>query len=282
MSTLRQRMVEDMQIRNLAVSTQKQYVHHVAAFARHFGRSPAVLGPEHVRAWQLRLIRDRGLSSSTLNVTVCALRFLYGTTLEKDWSVPRIPCAKREKKLPVVLTPEEVHRVLAVLTNLKHRAMLMAAYSGGLRVSEITALRIADIESARMVIHVRGGKGRKDRIVPLSPRFLETLRAYWRTHRPGPFLFPGPNPRRPITRGTISKVCAKAAGDAGVLKRVSPHALRHSFATHLLEAGLDVRIIQMLLGHTSLRTTTRYTHISTEKLRSIRTPLDLLADLPTP
>ena len=281
MNTLRQRMREDLRIRNLAPGTQRSYIANVAAFARHFNRSPADLGPEDVRAWQVHLVEERGVSWSTLNVAVCALRFLYGTTLGKDWAIRHIPYAKKEKKLPVVLTPDEVFRILAVLTNVKHRAILMVAYSAGLRVSEITNLRIEDIDSDRMVIHVRAGKGKKDRIVPLSPRLLDALRAYWRAHRPQQVLFPGPEPRRPITRSTISKVCRKAASDAGVIKRVSPHAFRHSFATHLLEAGVDIRTIQMILGHGALRTTAIYTHVSTEKLRTIKTPLDLLDDLPT-
>lgn len=282
MTNLRQRMLEDLRIRNLAEGTQRNYVHYVADFARHFGRSPADLGPEHIRAWQVHLVQDRRVSFSTLNVAVCALRFLYATTLGKDWTIRHIPYAKREKKLPVVLSPREVQRLLAAVTNPKHRAMLMVAYSGGLRVSEVAHLRIEDIDSRRMVIHVRHTKSRKDRFVPLSPKLLEELRAYWCISRPKPFLFPGTDPRRPITRSTIAKVCRKAARQAGIKKRVSPHTLRHAFATHLLEAGVDVRTIQMLLGHGSLRTTSRYTHVSTEKICSIRTPLDLLDDLPTP
>jgi site-specific recombinase XerD len=273
-------MLEDLRIRNLAEGTQKNYIANVAAFARHFGRSPAALGPEHIRAWQVHLVQERGVSWSTLNIAVCALRFLYGTTLGKDWTIRHIPYAKRDKKLPVVLSPREVRRFLDAVRNPKHRAILMVAYSGGLRVSEIAHLRIEDIDSKRMVIHVRHTKSRKERFVPLSPRLLEELRAYWRIGRPRSFLFPGPDPLRPITRGTIAKVCRNAARRAGIEKRVSPHTLRHCYATHLLEDGVDIRTIQLLLGHGALKTTSRYTHVSTEKLRSIRTPLDLL-DLPT-
>ncbi len=282
MTNLRQRMLEDLRIRNLAEGTQRSYVANVAAFARHFGRSPTELGPGHIRAWQVHLVEERKIAWSTLNVAVCALRFLYGTTLGKDWVIPYIPYAKPEKKLPVVLSPREVQRLLGALSNPKHRAMLMVAYSGGLRVSEVAHLRLEDIDSQRMLIHVRHTKSRKDRFVPLSPKLLEELRAYWRAARPRPFLFPGPDPLRPITRSTIAKVCKQAAQSAGIERRVSPHTLRHSFATHLLEAGVDVRTIQMLLGHAALKTTSRYTHVSTERLSSIRTPLDLLDDLPTP
>lgn len=280
MTRLRQRMLEDLRIRNLAQGTQRNYVHNVAAFARHFGRSPDELGPEHVRAWQVHLVEDRQVAWSTLNTAVCALRFLYRTTLGRDWPIRHIPYAKREKKLPVVLSPREVQRLLAAVSNPKHRAILMVSYSGGLRVSEVAHLRVEDIDSRRMVIHVRHTKGKKDRFVPLSPKLLGELRAYWRAARPRPFLFPGADPQRPITRGTIARACKKAAREAGIEKNVSPHTLRHSFATHLLEAGVDVRTIQVLLGHGALRTTSRYTHVSTEKLRSITTPLDLLDDLP--
>jgi len=274
---LRQRMLEDLRIRNLSEATQEAYLRQVAAFARHFGRSPAELGPEHVRSWQIHLV-ERGLSWSTLNIAVCALRFLYGVTLGRDWAVQFIPYAKPEKKLPVVLSPQEVQRLFDAVTNPKHRAILMVAYSGGLRVSEIAHLRVEDIDSQRMVIHVRRGKGRKDRFVPLSPKLLEELRAYWRASRPRPFLFPGADPRKPITRGSVARMCKDATHRANLKKRVSPHSLRHAFATHHLEAGTDVRTLQALLGHGSINTTCRYMHVSTEKIRSIRTPLDLLPD----
>ncbi len=276
MTRLRQKMLGDLRIRNLSERTQKVYVSHVAAFARHFGRSPAELGPAHVRAWQVHLAEERGLSWSSLNITVCALRFLYGTTLGKDWAIERIPYAKSEKKLPVVLSPREVHRFLCTLTNSKHRALFMVAYATGLRVRELAHLEVQDIDSDRMVIHVRAGKGKKDRFVPLSPKLLAELRAYWRIARPRPFLFPGAQAHRPITTGSIRGVCRRIAPMAGLKKRVTPHTFRHSFATHLLEAGVDLRTIQMLLGHGSLKTTSRYTHVSTERLRSIRTPLDRL------
>jgi site-specific recombinase XerD len=275
-------MLEDLRIRNLAEATQRNYVHHVAAFARYFGRSPTELGPEHIRAWQVHLVEERGLSWSSLNCAVCALRFLYGTTLGKDWVIRHIPFAKPEQKLPVILSPREVRRFLAVVTNPKHLAMLMVPYSAGLRVAEIAHLRLEDIDSGRMVIHVQHTKSRKDRYVPLSPKLLDELRSYWRGARPRPFLFPGADPSRPITTGSIREVCRIATSKSGLDKTVTPHTLRHCYATHLLEAGVDLRTIQMLLGHAALRTTSIYLHVSTERICSIQTPLDLLDDLPTP
>ena len=280
MTKLRQRMIEDLRIRNLAKHTQRNYIHYVAAFARHFGRSPANLGPEHIRTWQIHLVEERGFSWSTLNVAVCALRFLYRTTLGKDWAIDHIPYAKAEKKLPVVLSLSEVQRFLDAIVNPKHHAMLSVAYSGGLRVAEVSNLHVKDVDSERMVIHVRRGKHRKDRFVPLSPRLLIELRAYWRSARPQLYLFPGPDPTRPITTGTIREICRSATKKAGLKKQVTPHTLRHCFATHLLDAGVDLRTIQMLLGHAALSTTTRYTHVSVERLRSAPTPLDLLDLLP--
>lgn len=284
MTELRQRMLEDLEIRNLSENTKRQYIAHVAAFARYFGRSPADLGPEHIREWQVHLIHERGLSWSTLNVGVCSLRFLYRITLDKDWMIRHIPYAKPEKKLPVVLSLQEVMEFFSVVINPKHRCMLMAPYSGGLRVSEVTNLWVDDIDSQRMVIRIRRGKGKKDRFTILSPKLLVELRAYWRAAQPKPklFLFPGADPDRPITPGTILRVCRDAAHRAGLKKPVTPHILRHCFATHLLEDGVDIRTIQLLLGHESLKTTSRYTHVSTEKLRSVCSPLDLLPDAPTP
>ncbi len=279
MTSLRQRMIEDLRIRNLSEETQKSYVNRIADFARYFGRSPEEMGLEEIRAWQVHLVEERRVAWSTLNTAVCALRFLYRTTLGKDWSIDHIPFAKREEKLPVIPSPREVRRLLAAATTTKHRAMLMVAYSAGLRVSEVARLRVEDIDSERGVIHVRHTKSRKDRLVPLSPRLLEELRIYWRAHKPRTFLFPGRDPHRPITRGTIGQACRRALRKAGLTKRITPHTLRHAFATHLLEAGVDLRTIQLLLGHSSLRITLRYTHISKTRICSIRTPLDALPDV---
>lgn len=282
MSELRQRMLQDLKIRNRSKSTQDRYAWHIADFARFFGRSPDQLGPEHIRLWQLHLIEERGLSYSTLNVAVCALRFFYGVTLRRDWVVERIPFARPEKKLPAILSPSEVQQFLDALVLPKHHAMFSVAYSGGLRVTEVTRLRVQDIDSKRNVINIRNGKGKKDRLVPLSPRLLVELRAYWRAERPSPFLFPGAKAHRPIATSTARKICQVAAEKAGIEKPVTPHTLRHCFATHLLEAGVDLRTIQMLLGHSSIKTTARYTRVSVDRLRSIQTPLDLLPDTITP
>lgn len=271
-------MLEDLRIRNRSEATQKTYIRQVAAFAHHFGRSPDQLGPEHIRLWQVHLVEQRGLSWSTLNVAVSALRFFYRVTLRRDWVIKHIPFAKPAKKLPVILSPGEVRQLLDAVVLPKHHAMLSLAYAGGLRVTEISRLLVLDIDSKRMLINIRNSKGMKDRIVPLSPRLLVELRAYWCIDRPSPYLFPGAVPGRPIASSTIRKACRVAVRKAGLKKRVSPHTLRHCFATHLLEAGVDVRTIQMLLGHSSLTTTSRYTHVSIDKIRSIQTPLDLLPD----
>lgn len=249
MTQLRQRMLEDMQIRNLSKVTQKRYLARVAAFAKYFKRSPEQLGPEEIRRYQVYLLKDRKLSSRTLNVTVCALRFLYKVTLKRDWDIERIPYARREKKLPVVLSPEEVVQFLQAVKSMKYRTILVTAYSAGLRVSEVTRLKVGDIDSRRMIIQVEQGKGGKDRYVMLSRRLLDLLREYWKAHRPTDWLFPGAVPHQPASAGTVREVCHKAYLASGLSKHVTPHTLRHSFATHLLESGEDLRKIQLLLGH---------------------------------
>jgi site-specific recombinase XerD len=272
-------MLEDLRVRNYSPLTQKCYITHVARFAQHFHKSPDLLGPEEIRVYQVYLVDKKKCSWTVLNQTVCALRFLYLHTLNKDWVIRYIPFARAEKKLPVVLSHREVLRLLESVENFKHLSILLVAYSGGLRVSEITNLRVPDIDSERMIIHVRNGKGRKDRIVPLSPVLLWILRDYCRATQPEPFLFPGQDRKRPIAKTSIRKMLHQAALRAGIKKRVTPHTLRHTFATHHLEAGTDLRTLQMAMGHSSLDTTSRYLYISTEKLRSLRTPLELLADL---
>lgn len=279
MTILRQRMLEDLRVRNYSPETEKAYIDRVAKFAQHFHKSPELLGPKEVRSYQVHLVTEKKCSWTMLNQTVCALRFLYGTTLGKDWVIRHIPYAKAEKKLPVVLSQQEVLRLLETVQNFKHLSMLLAGYSGGLRVSEIANLRVSDIDSDRMIIHVKQGKGRKDRIVPLSPVLLATLRTYWLEARPLKLLFPGRDAKRPISTTTIRATLRKAVIAAGIKKPVNMHSLRHAFATHHLEAGTDLRTLQLVMGHTSLKTTSRYLHVSTEKLRSTRTPLELLADL---
>jgi integrase/recombinase XerD len=262
MTPLRRRMVDDMTLRNFTPATIEAYVRCVARFARHFRSSPDLLGPEQVRAYLLHLLQERHVSLSYYKLTRCALRFFYRETLGRDDVPQSLAPVKQPRTLPVVLGPDELARFFAAVKNLKHRALLMTAYAAGLRVSEVTRLRVTDIDSARMVIRVRHGKGQKDRYVMLSPRLLEGLRAYWRAARPGDFLFPGAGAGRRLT--------------AGLDKHVTVHTLRHSFATHLLESGTDLRTIQVLLGHHSFSTTARYVHVATASLPSTRSPFDRL------
>jgi integrase/recombinase XerD len=269
-------MIEDMRVRNLSLNTQKIYVDRVAKFAQHFGKSPELLGPEEIRTYQLYLIYHRNASWSTRTQHVSALRFLYNVTLGKEWMIRHIPGPRKNITLPVVLSPDEVSRFFENIHNLKHRAILMTAYAASLRVSEVSSLRVSDIDSARMLIRVDQCKGRKDRYVMLSPNLLDLLRAYWKVARPTDLLFPGRYPDRPLTREAIYQVCLKATKAAGLNKKVTVRALRHCFATHLLEAGANIRVIQLLLGHRSLRTTARYTHVSTATLCSTASPLDSL------
>jgi integrase/recombinase XerD len=281
MTPLRRRMIDDMTLRNFTPATIKAYVRCVARFARHFHSSPELLGPEHIRAYLLHLLQERHVSQSYYKLTRCALRFFYRETLGRDDVPAGLAPVKQPRTLPVVLGPDELARFFAAITNLKHRAILMTAYAAGLRVSEVTRLRVADIDSERMVIRVRQGKGQKDRYVMLSPRLLGILRAYWRAARPGDLLFPGAVADRPLTTGSVRKVCYRARRAAGLSKPITVHTLRHSFATHLLEAGTDLRTIQVLLGHRSFSTTARYVHVATASLPATRSPFDRL-DLDPP
>lgn len=277
MTSLRQRMLEDMQVRQLSPCTQQTYVETVARFARHFGRSPAGLGPEDIRAYQVHLTNERGLAPSSLIVAVSALRFLYRVTLRKRWAFDdEIPVPKKPRSLPVVLSPEEVVQFLDGVKAAKHHAILTTCYAAGLRISEAVRLTPSAIDSQRMVLRVAQGKGRKDRYVMLSPKLLEVLRAWWRVDRPRHWLFPGGRPEKPITSNAVQLACRRAVRRAGLAKPVSPHALRHAFAVHLLEAGTDLRTIQLLLGHRSLQTTARYLRVATSTVCSTASPLDLL------
>lgn len=275
MTPLRRRMIEDLTLRNRSPRTIESYTEQVARFARYFGRSPEDLGPEEVRTYLLYLVQERKVAWGTFNQAVCALRFLYNVTLERNYPREYIPFGKRPKRLPVVLSQEETAQLLACVENLKHRTLLTTLYACGLRVTEGTRLRPADIDSQRMLVHVHG-KGQKDRVVPLSPVLLEHLRTWWRETRPKEWLFPGQSNRGPLTVHSAQKSCKEAAQKAGLKKRVSPHTLRHSYATHLFEAGVDLRIIQKLLGHACLSTTLVYTHVSRPQLLATPSPLDLL------
>jgi site-specific recombinase XerD len=280
MTPLRQRFIDDLRLRNYSPRTIDTYVGRVALFARHFGRCPSQLGPDDVRTFQLHLLQ-RHVSWSCFNQTVCALRFLYGTTLGRPEQLPFIPYGKRPKTLPMVLSPSEVLQLLEVAPPGRDRVLLQVAYGCGLRLSELLHLQVSDIDSARMVLRVRQGKGRKDRLVPLARRLLDALRAYWRWARPRPWLFPGQKPGQPLSTGNVQRRFQQLARRAGLSKRCSMHTLRHSYATHLLEAGVDLLTLKALLGHTSLHTTAHYLHVSTQRLQQTPSLLDLLV-VPTP
>ena len=278
MTPLRRRMAEDMAIRNLSPHTQASYIGQVSLFARHFGKSPELLGPEQIRDYQLFLTTEKQLAPGSISIAVSALRFLYRVTLRKGWDIPEVlPAPKQPRKLPVVPSPEEVGRFLGCVANTRHRAILTCCYAAGLRISEAVSLRPADIDSRRMVVRVEQGKGRKDRYVMLSPRLLEILRDYWRRTRPqGEWLFPGLIPGRHLTIDAVERACQKIRALSGLDKPLTPHSLRHAFAVHLLESGVDVRTIQLLLGHRSLSTTARYLQVACSKVCSATSPLDLL------
>jgi len=270
-------MLEDMRVRNLSVRTRKTYVFQVRRFALHFNKSPELLGPVEIRTYQLYLI-DQNASWSVFNQTVCALRFLYRQTLKREWAIEQIPFPKKPRKMPLVLSREEVGTFLNVIANYKHRVILTTIYATGVRLSEAIHLKPTDIDSKRMVIRVEQGKGMKDRNVMLSAHLLELLREYYKIVRPGGrWLFPSPrDPRQPMSIYGLQRTCVQTGRRLGVNKPVNPRILRHCFATHLLEDGIDVRTIQMLLGHRSLTTTQRYTHVSAKTIRQTRSPLDLL------
>ena len=277
MTVLRQRMTEDMQVRNLSPHTQASYLQQVSLFARYFCTSPELLTPEHIRTYQLYLTNEKKLAINSIHTAVAALRFLYRVTLKKEWTFGEdIPLPKKPQKLPVVLSPEEVVHFLGCVDCGKHRVILTTCYAAGLRISEAVRLKAAAIDSARMVIRVDQGKGRKDRYVMLSPMLLEILRNHWRAVRPKEWLFPGSREDRPITKDAVEAACQKAHRLAGLSKPVTPHSLRHAFAVHLLESGTDLRTIQLLLGHRSLATTARYLRIATSKVCATSSPLDLL------
>ena len=276
-TTLRQRMTEDMQVRNLSPLTQSSYVQQVSMFARHFDKSPAVLGIEDIRDYQLYLTNQKKLDASSIKVAVSAIRFLYRVTLGRPWDFDEIvPSPKKPRTLPIILSPEEVAHFLGCVANIKHRTILTTCYAAGLRISEAVHLMPTAIDRQRMVIRVEQGKGRKDRYVMLSPKLLEVLSDYWYRVRPKGCLFPGDIPGQPITYGAVELACKAAHARSGLSKPVTPHSLRHAFAVHLLEAGTNLRTIQLLMGHSSLNTTARYLRIATSKVCATTSPLDLL------
>lgn len=282
MTPLRQRMIEDMRVRNLSAKTIAIYVAAVAKFAKFFHKSPDLLGPEEIRGYQVYLVQEKRASWSAFNIVVSALRFLYGVTLTRDWTLPKIPYAKKPKTKPVILSMEEVCTFLKALSNLKYRVLVMIAYATGLRHSEVLHLRVSDIDSKRMMIRVELGKGNKDRYVPLSPTLLTWLRAYWKIARPASYLFPGKVPGMPLTRESVCRAIRRARRASGISKAVTLRMMRHSFATHLLDSGTNIRIIQALLGHRSLNTTAIYTTVSSATIHATQSPLESLAKLPEP
>src|SRR5829696_8592589 len=281
---LRQRMTEDMTIRGFSAKTRHDYLRMVSRFAAFLGRSPNSATAEDVRRFQVEQ-RQAGMPPPAMNSHVAALRFFFTTTLDRPDLSRKLIRVPYPRKLPTVLSPDEVARLLAATTCIKHRAALAVAYGAGLRVAEVAALRVGDIDSERMLIRVERGKGGRYRNAMLSSDLLTLLRAWWKDGRrqgamlPGGWLFPGQNPVRPITTRQLSRVVKEAARSAGIAKRVSPHTLRHSFATHLLEDGVDIRVIQVLLGHAKLDNTALYTKVATRTVRTVTSPLDRIVGL---
>ena len=278
MTPLRKRLIEDIRLRNFSEHTVEAYVRAVAHFAGHYRRSPEQLSGEQVRQYLLYLVQERKVSWSLYNQTRCALQFFYRVTLGRDEWFDKLPCAKRPRRLPTVLSPQELRRLFdAAAGEPRHQALLMTLYGAGLRISEAYALRPADIDSKRMLIHIRSGKGDKERMAKLSPQLLAVLRDYWRQERPQHWLFPqASDPSRPMDGGGGCRIVQRFARLAGITRAVSPHTLRHSYATHLLDAGTDLRTIQVLLGHRNIKTTAIYLHVSQARIHAAASPLDRL------
>ncbi len=281
MTPLREKFIEDMRVRGLAPTTQRQYLHHTIEYAKYFNRSPAELDCEAIHQYLVHLVEDRKLSTESVNACVSSLKCLYLNTLEMPWTDEYFPRVKRAIKLPVVLSQEEVLLFFDHVEGLKNRAALMVCYGAGLRISETVSLRIGDIDSKRMLIRVEQGKGQKDRYAMLSPRLLEVLRRYWRVCRPGPgrpedYVFPSWRVTRHMSTTSLQVACHEAGLRSGLRKKVTVHGLRHAFATHLLENGTDLRIIQALLGHAQVDTTARYTRVAPQVVAATVSPLDQL------
>ena len=278
MTQLRKMMLEELQRRNYSQTTVKGYLKIVEAFANYFHRSPDQLGPEQIRAYQVYLFTGRKLNARTVGHHTAALRFFFCKTLKRAYPIEEVPYPKTPRRLPTILTKEEAIRLIDAASNLFHRAMLMTAYSTGMRREEVCQLKVEDIDSKRMLIRIRQGKGRRDRDVPLSPKVLETLREYWRWMKPKTYLFPGTvnglRADKPITAKMLWEACQEAKQRAGITKAVAPHLLRHSFATHLVEGGADLPTVQALLGHADLKPTSIYLHLSERHIKAAGTPLD--------
>jgi integrase/recombinase XerD len=277
---LRKMMLEELQRRNYSDSTARGYLRAVAAFAKHFAKSPDQLGPDHLRRYQAYLLKKRKLTVSTVIGQVAALRFFFVRTLKRHEFRQDLPYPKKQRRLPRILSLEEVGQLIDAAGNLQQRTLLMILYGTGMRRAEVSRLKVTAVDSQRMTIRVERGKGGHDRELPLSPALLETLREYWRWKKPRTYLFPSGDRHRgqdqPISDKSVWYACTEAARHAGITKRVTPHLLRHSWATHLLEAGTDLRTIQMLLGHGDLETTAKYLHLSRQHLHAVANPLDQL------
>ncbi len=278
MTHLRELMLQELQRRNYSKTTVNAYLKMVESFARHFHRSPDQLGPEEIRAYQVYLLSERKMGARTVGHHTAALRFFFCKTLKRNYPIEEVPYPKAGRKLPIILTQEEAVRLIDSASNLFHRAMLMTLYSTGMRRAELCHLKVEDIDSTRMIIHIRHGKRNRDRDVPLSPKLLETLREYWRWMKPKTYLFPGTKngwrADKPITPKVLWEACREAAQAAGISKDVRPHLLRHSFATHQVENGADLPTVQLLLGHSDLKATSIYLHLSERHLKAAGTPID--------
>jgi integrase/recombinase XerD len=272
---LRQRMIDDMTARRFSEDTQRDYVRNVRNFTAFLGRSPDTATSEDLRRFQLHLARQQ-ISPGSINAAIAALRFFFTVTLERPDLVRPLRIVNEPRRAPVVLSQEEVARLLEAAPGIKYKAALSVAYGAGLRVSEVANLKVSDIDSERMTLKVEQGKGQRDRYVMLSPQLLELLRDWWWAARPQVWLFPGQNPINPMTPRQLNRAVTAAKNLAGISKRVSPHTLRHSFATHLLEQGVDIRVIQVLLGHAKLETTALYTRVAVNTVRDIKSPLEQL------
>jgi integrase/recombinase XerD len=277
-SPLRRRMIEDMTVRKFVEKTRDDYIRHVKTFAAFLGRSPDTATAEELRLFQLHQ-SETGVRPPTINGSVVALRFFFTVTLDRGGLARHLTFVREPRKMPVVLSPEEVTRLLEAAPGPKYKAALGAAYGAGLRVSEVVSLKVPDVDSKRMLLRIEQGKGRKDRHAMLSPQLLELLRDWYRIARPQIWLFPGQNPVNHLTTRQFNRAVHAAADMAEIKKRVSPHTLRHSFATHLLEQNIDIRVIQVLLGHAKLDTTALYTRVATNTIRAVMSPLDRLTPL---
>jgi site-specific recombinase XerD len=282
MTPLRQRFIEDMQLRGLAPTTQRSYLHYLTEYARYYNTRPDHLDLEAVRQYEIHLLKERQLSPQSVNTFLSSVQFFYTVTVDTPWDKQCFPRVRIPQTLPVVLDKEEVARFFDCVTGLKYRAALMLCYGAGLRIAEAAAVKVSDIDSKRMLIRVEQGKGKKDRYAMLSPRLLTVLRCYWRVRRPRIWLFPSWRENKHISVGSLSLACRDASKQCGLTKRITAHTLRHSFATHLLENGTDTRVIQVLLGHSRIDTTARYTKVSTHLIAGTTSPLDSLGVRPQP